>query len=1591
MLIIVISIIAVQTSPVQNWLVGIATKNISEKLGTEVKIKNVIFSLFNRMNIEGLLLRDKAKDTIVYAGAIKLRITDWFFIKDKSEIKYLGLEDALIQLQRKDSIWNYQFIADHLSSPPSKDKKSKPIQIDIKKIDFKNVHFISKDLWRGETIQVKVGSLVVNADSINLNKKTFRINSIDIDNPLFALSDYKGLIPDSLLTKINPITTLDTGLRMNTNNLNVKVGKMAITNGTLSIESNQNKPLPYFDGSHIYITKLNGKFNNTNLVKDTLQSDVLLNAKERCGLILKKLQAHYKVTPSIMEFAKLELETNKSKLNNYYAMKFQHFNHDFGDYINEVIMDANLKDAKVSSDDIAFFAPELKLWKTVAVISGNFLGTVANFNVKNLFAKNNSSTYITGNFSMKGLPNIHSTIINFKNGIIKTNYNDAGIYAPIIKQVKLPNLAALGNVLFRGNYTGTIYDFKTNGNVSSDLGSVAADVAMKLSATKDDTYSGSVTTTQFNIGKFLETDKLGTVDFKGKISGTNFSIAKLKTSIEGNISKLAFNDYTYSNITTNGIFQKKYFSGEVNIDDPNLELKSQVEIDLTKEIPIYNILGDLVKSNFKPLNFYKENVYLTGLLDIDFSASNIDNFSGSAKLLNANIGNDFNTLSFDSLNLSSGLNQNKKFLHLGSNDFSAFIIGDFRILDLQTNFQSFLHRYFPSYINAPKDNPTKQDFVFNINSNYIEPYLKLFNTKLSGFNNANIFGGIDTKKDIFNLNLSLPYGQFEKYSLTDANIFGLGNFDSLQFVGSIASVQVSDSLNFPNTHINITSSNDHSTISLKTSASNTLNEADLNAEVYTLQKGIRIHFNPSSFILNEKRWYLEKQGEISITQDYVSAQNVKFYQGFQEIVVETENEDGDYKNNLIVKLKNIVLGDITSLFFKDPKMEGLLTGEIHLHDFYGKFNIEANLNAEQFRLNNDSIGIINIKSNFIKASKLINFNVSSPNNQYNLTADGSYNFTDTAASPLDIAVHLKNSKINFIQQFLSGIFSNVSGLAAGELSIKGKPQSPNLLGKIYLHKAGLKVDYTQVYYSIDSANIAFDEDGINFGEINVYDTLHNKAVLKGKLLEKGFKNINFDFDLTTNNLLLIDTKQTDNQQFYGRVIGKATLSFKGPLNNCKMLITAESTDSSHIYIPSSVSRDNGQADFIVFKQYGSEIQKETADNEANFNVSVDLDITANNKTTIDVILDPLSGDVIKAVGNGHLKIKAGSTEPLNIIGRYDIEQGSYDFSFQSFIRKPFILKPDANNYIEWTGDPLNANIHIDALYTADNVSLSDLVGTRFNGSSGSSGSSNNAVNLYRGPVYVIASLTDKLSKPTINFKLDFPQGSPLKSNPDFVDFISNIERDNNEILKQVSYLLVFGMFAPSSNNGVAGNFNFSSFGASTISQLISKEINKTLSNVLNKVFHDKRLHVDIGTSVYNSTNLLQNINGGSGYVTTNGFDRSRFNLKLGYSLFNDKVVITVGGDLDMNIGATANLPTQWLPDFNAEWFFTSDRKLRIIFFSKNSLDYGASTSGNAFGKLSRQGVGLSYKKDFEKLFATKQEDIEFKSAASANTKKEGTN
>ncbi len=140
----------------------------------------------------------------------------------------------------------------------------------------------------------------------------------------------------------------------------------------------------------------------------------------------------------------------------------------------------------------------------------------------------------------------------------------------------------------------------------------------------------------------------------------------------------------------------------------------------------------------------------------------------------------------------------------------------------------------------------------------------------------------------------------------------------------------------------------------------------------------------------------------------------------------------------------------------------------------------------------------------------------------------------------------------------------------------------------------------------------------------------------------------------------------------------------------------------------------------------------------------------------------------------------------------------------------------------------------------------------------------------------------------------------------------------------------------------------------TITELVSREMAKILTNVVHQLTGDQSLNVDINTSVYNSANLV------NGTTSANSlYDRVNVGFNINRSFLNNRVVVNVGSDFDVNVRSTTSTGFQFLPDISVEFILTSNRRLRAILFKRDNLDIG--------GRRNRAGASLSYRKDFDKL------------------------
>jgi hypothetical protein len=349
-----------------------------------------------------------------------------------------------------------------------------------------------------------------------------------------------------------------------------------------------------------------------------------------------------------------------------------------------------------------------------------------------------------------------------------------------------------------------------------------------------------------------------------------------------------------------------------------------------------------------------------------------------------------------------------------------------------------------------------------------------------------------------------------------------------------------------------------------------------------------------------------------------------------------------------------------------------------------------------------------------------------------------------------------------------------------------------------------------------------------------------------------------------------------------------------------------------------------------------------------------------------VILDEVTGDSITATGTGNLKIITGTKEAMVMNGRYNIDQGAYNFNFQDIFNKPFTLEQGSGSYISWTGDPYDAEINIRATYLAEKVRMSTLFET---GNTSGVSAVNSDLLSEISDVVVECVLTGTLSAPNPSFEISMPTNSPVKNNPAVDNKLKTINRDPNEVSKQSTYLIVFKSFAPQAaivtdelNQELINN---------TISGVINAILASSVQNFFYKLFGNA---VDVNFNYSRvANNLTSTGSTGTGTPGSSSSQYYRENVSLQFikSLVNNRLILTFGSDFNFSASTPAasnsNQSFLFLPDVNVEYKITPDGKFRTSFFYRSSFDALSSS-----GKRDRTGGNISFRTEFDHIIRRKK-------------------
>src|SRR5690606_16204148 len=207
------------------------------------------------------------------------------------------------------------------------------------------------------------------------------------------LTDYFRTEPDSSISNNQKRIVLDVRL-VDLSNISLRY---------LNTKSARTTGINYRD---VWLTELSGRFVDIDLDNHIFKSTIDgLTFREKSGFHLREMRAIAEIDTTHLELKDLYLETNRSRLGDYLRFDYARLSA-FEDFMDAVTIELKLSRAHIDSKDIEFFAPEMVICNFDLSLSGLFTGTVSNISARDVILRTGNRTRLTGNFGIRGLPNI---------------------------------------------------------------------------------------------------------------------------------------------------------------------------------------------------------------------------------------------------------------------------------------------------------------------------------------------------------------------------------------------------------------------------------------------------------------------------------------------------------------------------------------------------------------------------------------------------------------------------------------------------------------------------------------------------------------------------------------------------------------------------------------------------------------------------------------------------------------------------------------------------------------------------------------------------------------------------------------------------------------------------------------------------------------------------------------------------------------------------------------------------------------------------------------------------------------------------------
>ena len=1210
----------------------------------------------------------------------------------------------------------------------------------------------------------------------------------------------------------------------------------------LVIEQQEHRNPSYgVDYGNMRIHNIGAEVNHFGIDGHVIAMDIdKLRFREESGFVLDELSGQFALSTGCLGFENARLRTPQSDLRiaslSIVGDSWQRFKY----YISEVEMDVEIPSGYLSTDDIAYFAPRMQQWKTrFSDIDATFRGTVDDFEAEINSLCANDKTFLRGTGRVKGIPEVRRSRFDIQLSELRTTASEATQLAHNIAGVSFSEslqtmIHRFGRMQGSARFNGTFSLFDAQLGLQTDLGALNGKAQMKPAEGDRSlkTLYAMLATDDFAVGRLVEQSPLlGRSDLRAELSGV-VGRSGLNARVRADVADLDFNHYNYDSLRLVGRLSRKQFNGRVVALDPNLDVKVNGFLDWGDSIPRYDFTADLNRVDLHRLNFNKRDSIseLSGRLVAKAGGRSFDDLNGFVTLSNIKYRYNDSLLMARNIVLRGENSAESKHIELNSDFVDATFRSKAGYRQVFDYLRRAAHKYLPlldrreqlpRMASAQMQAAPNEYSLLDVKVRHFTPVANAISEGLQVADGSSLRMMFNPASDRLSLQIGSDYIERNNMLATNLHINASNNNDSLTmyasadhlYMGIIRLPQLAISGGAKAGRVQLTAGfND----TLRRSSARIGLEAALDEEPGEHGRRINLMFRPSHLTSGGETWNLISTRMVIDTASIDVGRFVM--QHDDQLLMLGGVASRRAEDSLQLRLVNFHIAPFMQFaenlgYEVDARMNGRAT----MTSALGQAQLTADIRVDSLSANDLVAPPMQLHSGWDFARNRARAYLLDMEKRDTLLRG--YYAPDRKRYYARLTVD--SLHMGLLDPILEGVVSGTRGVAVADVVLQGEGRKADLSGVVDVSDLSTKVDYTQVSYRMPKARVRVLGNHFRAQNVEILDPEGNRGTFALDLNLEHLQNIRYTVRLRPEQMLVLNTTAQDNNLFYGKIYGTGDARIEGHKGSVAMDISASTEENSTFFMPLSDKSNISNAEFVTFVEPDPEDKsdpvaerrrlfeqryRKKSSTSSQMRLNLDVDVKPNVEVEMMV-----SGSPIKARGEGRLSMEGvPETNTFEMYGDYMIHEGSYNFSLQNLITKKFLIED--GSLIQWTGDPVDARLNIDALYklktslqpllqgTADNLSVDRSV-----------------------PVECRIHIGDRLSNPDITFAVHVPE-----ADPETQSIISTALSTPESVDMQFLYLLVFNNFMAENNTSTGANLGASASAATGL-EFLANQLSRLLS------------------------------------------------------------------------------------------------------------------------------------------------------------------